>query len=234
MSIGTNIQYIRKINQLTQEQFASKMNITRQTVSKWESDEVKPDLSKLIELAELFSLSLDELILKDLRGQNKIYSKVHIKTLPASTIARYVIISADPENDVQNYMRNWAIKNRLHDFVPNAMLVGWDFPFISTEQQMRFNLHGYAAGYLLPQNFDQRFEGVEYKSLAQADYAVITIKDPFVQAFERIPNGYKRIMEYLKENGYKEKKDENILACFEYEYDVNGIHYMDVYMHAAK
>ena len=37
MSLGTNIQYLRKINKLTQEQFAEKMNITRQTVSNWEN-----------------------------------------------------------------------------------------------------------------------------------------------------------------------------------------------------
>ena len=38
MSLGTNIQYLRKINKLTQEQFAEKMDVTRQTVSRWESD----------------------------------------------------------------------------------------------------------------------------------------------------------------------------------------------------
>ena len=48
MSLGTNIQYLRKLNKLTQEQLAEKMNITRQTVSRWESDEVTPELSKLV------------------------------------------------------------------------------------------------------------------------------------------------------------------------------------------
>ena len=55
MSLGTNIQYLRKLNKLTQEQFAEKMNITRQTVSRWESDEVTPELSKLIEICSTFS-----------------------------------------------------------------------------------------------------------------------------------------------------------------------------------
>ena len=47
MSLGTNIQYLRKLNRLTQEQFAEKMNISRQTVSRWEADEVTPELDKL-------------------------------------------------------------------------------------------------------------------------------------------------------------------------------------------
>ena len=55
MSLGTNIQYLRKLNRLTQEQFAEKMNISRQTVSRWEADEVTPELDKLVELCSMFS-----------------------------------------------------------------------------------------------------------------------------------------------------------------------------------
>ena len=47
MSLGTNIQYLRKINKLKQEQFAAKMGVSRQTVSRWESNEVTPELNKL-------------------------------------------------------------------------------------------------------------------------------------------------------------------------------------------
>lgn len=64
MSLGTNIQYLRKLNKLTQEQFAEKMNITRQTVSRWEADEVIPELSKLVEICSAFSCKLDELVLQ--------------------------------------------------------------------------------------------------------------------------------------------------------------------------
>ena len=62
MSLGTNIQYLRKLNRLTQEQFAEKMNISRQTVSRWEADEVTPELDKLVELCSMFSCKLDELV----------------------------------------------------------------------------------------------------------------------------------------------------------------------------
>lgn len=60
---------------------------------------------------------------------------------------------------------------------------------------------------------------------------VITIYDPFRAAFEYIPNGYKRIMEYLQTNGFKETPKENVLPCFEYVYEKDGMTCMDVYIH---
>ncbi|MDA3973665.1 DUF3955 domain-containing protein [Enterococcus thailandicus] len=63
MEFGQKIKEIRKQNELTQEQFAQKLNVTRQAVSNWENDRNLPDLEMLIIIAELFHLSLDELIL---------------------------------------------------------------------------------------------------------------------------------------------------------------------------
>jgi len=62
MSIGKNIQFLRKQQKITQEQLAEKMMVSRQTVSKWETDEVVPELNKLIELSDLFVCKLDTLI----------------------------------------------------------------------------------------------------------------------------------------------------------------------------
>ena len=49
MNLGRNISYLRKQKKWTQEQFAEEMNVTRQTVSRWESDEITPELSAIIE-----------------------------------------------------------------------------------------------------------------------------------------------------------------------------------------
>lgn len=73
MSLGANIQYLRKLNKLTQEQFAEKMGITRQTVSRWESDEVTPELDKLVEVCSLFSCKLDELVRESMSSKSEIY-----------------------------------------------------------------------------------------------------------------------------------------------------------------
>lgn len=113
----------------------------------------------------------------------------------------------------------------------NCFPANWDFPFVSQELQNRFGLRGYVSAYVLPEGFETNCPGVEYANQADADYAVITIYDPFVAAFERIPNAYKRIMEFLQANGFREKPKDDILSCFEHVYEKNGITCMDVYIH---
>lgn len=61
-------------------------------------------------------------------------------------------------------------------------------------------------------------------------YIAITIKQPEVAPFRLIPNAYKVLMTHMKINGIKHKEDKKIISCFEKEYDVEGVHYMDVYI----
>ena len=56
-----NIVRLRKINQMTQEDIAEAVGVSRQAVAKWESGETIPDLEKCRLLAELFGVSLDDL-----------------------------------------------------------------------------------------------------------------------------------------------------------------------------
>lgn len=233
MSLGTNIQYLRKLNRLTQEQFAEKMSITRQTVSRWESDEVTPELNKLIEMCSMFSCKLDELVRENMFSKEEIYSEVKIKKMSAFRMARYVMISPNPESDVQNYMKNWGKESGLLAADPKAKLIGWDFPFVSQELHTRFGLHGYVAAYILPEGFETNCPGVEYAQNKEAEYAVITVTEPMLQPFERIPTGYKRVMEFLQANNFKDKLSEDVLGCFEYEYEKDGVGYMDIYVNAA-
>lgn len=65
MSLGENIQFLRKKNDITQEQLAEKLEVSRQSVSKWESDTTYPEMEKLVQLCQMFHLSMDDLIQKD-------------------------------------------------------------------------------------------------------------------------------------------------------------------------
>lgn len=56
-----NLIHLRKIKQLTQEDVADKVGVSRQAVAKWESGETVPDLEKCRLLAELFGVTLDDL-----------------------------------------------------------------------------------------------------------------------------------------------------------------------------
>lgn len=62
MSLGTRIKEYRKENHLTQEQLADKLMVSRQAVSKWESDSSEPDIKTLIALSHIFHISVEELI----------------------------------------------------------------------------------------------------------------------------------------------------------------------------
>lgn len=232
MSLGTNICYLRKQRKLTQEQLAERMGVTRQTVSRWEADEVIPELAKLVDMCSLFSCKLDALVREELPAQNEIYSEVRITKAAGFRMASYVMVSPNPENDVIGYMERWAMNCGLKSSFPEAKRIGWDFPFVSPEQQNRFGLRGYVAAYVLPDGFETEYPGVLYSENKETDYAVITITEPFAQAFERIPNAYKIIMKYLQANNFKEKAQENVISCFEHVYEKDGVTYMDVYVHA--
>lgn len=59
--IGMNIRILRKKNKMSQEALAERIDVSRQTVAKWENDEALPDIHKCKVLAEIFSVSLDQL-----------------------------------------------------------------------------------------------------------------------------------------------------------------------------
>ena len=61
MKFSEKIMELRKSKGMSQEEIAGKLNVTRQTISKWESDQTVPDLNRLIDIAKLFGISLDEL-----------------------------------------------------------------------------------------------------------------------------------------------------------------------------
>lgn len=62
MTIGEKLTKLRKENNLTQEQFAELLHVSRQSVSKWELNSVFPDTEKLIKISKLFNCSLDYLL----------------------------------------------------------------------------------------------------------------------------------------------------------------------------
>ncbi|MCM1335524.1 MAG: helix-turn-helix transcriptional regulator, partial [Eubacterium sp.] len=55
MSFGKNLQFLRRLRQnMTQEDLAERLNVSRQTVSKWELDTAQPEIEKAIELCRVF------------------------------------------------------------------------------------------------------------------------------------------------------------------------------------
>lgn len=74
MSIaGLNLKYLRKLRGWTQEEFAGKLNIKRSLLGAYEEERADPRLEVLEIVADVFKLSLDELLLKDLSNQSASY-----------------------------------------------------------------------------------------------------------------------------------------------------------------
>ena len=62
MKFSEKLMNLRKSKGWSQDEFAQKINVTRQTVSKWELDQTVPDMNKLMEMSKLFEITLDELV----------------------------------------------------------------------------------------------------------------------------------------------------------------------------
>ncbi len=83
MTIGEKIVSLRKKYNFTQEKLAEKIDVSRQTLSNWESDITSPDLKQSSILAQIFKISLDELVsnnvefeCKDNLKNNQIFSNL--------------------------------------------------------------------------------------------------------------------------------------------------------------
>ena len=74
MRVGNKILDLRKRENYTQEELAEKMDVTRQTISKWELGETSPNLDEAIKLSKIFKISLDELVGNDF--ENIIIDKI--------------------------------------------------------------------------------------------------------------------------------------------------------------
>lgn len=68
MDFGDKILSLRKKANLSQEQLAEKIKVTRQTISKWELNETVPDIKQAKELSKIFKISLDELTDNDINN----------------------------------------------------------------------------------------------------------------------------------------------------------------------
>lgn len=219
MSFGKNLQFLRHLRgDMTQESLAEKMNISRQTVSKWELDTAQPEMDKAIELCRIFNCSLDNLFLGDMIACGESYTNLRVEIVPAFRCIRYAVVSSDPESDAINRVLSIARSCG----VENPRVIGWDFPNVSQEQINVFNMHGYEAAWILPDRVVPPNAAIHEQAAHR--YAAIHIESPFENPFVTIPNAYKTLMEYMRVNGL-EHTEKDVIPCFETDGES-----MDIYM----
>lgn len=105
---GKNLKYLRKLRGWTQEEFATKIQIKRSLLGAYEEERAEPRIDVLELVGEMFKLTLDELLLKDLadskgnylakrRAQKMAAGTNEIQFVPVKAAAGYLAGYADPE-----------------------------------------------------------------------------------------------------------------------------------------
>jgi len=88
MTVGEQIKRRRKVLGLSQEELSVKLNISRQTISKWEQDKSFPDLLNGITLCEFLGISIEELLGKQTNSKNVVKEKL----VPIKFIKIFLVI----------------------------------------------------------------------------------------------------------------------------------------------
>lgn len=89
MSFRDNLQHLRAERNMTQEQLAMLLGVSRQSVTKWEAMKSQPEMDKLLKMCEIFDCTLDELVTGDLTGRAAPSTAAPIPAGPPTDVCGY-------------------------------------------------------------------------------------------------------------------------------------------------
>ena len=96
MEFNNKLYELRKQKGFSQEELANRLNVSRQTISKWEVGESTPDMEKLVAISDLFKVSLDELVM-DKEPQKAEPSVQVVKSELYSDVKEHVLTEANKQ-----------------------------------------------------------------------------------------------------------------------------------------
>ena len=120
--LGNKIARKRKDIGLTQIEFAEKLNVTRQTVSRWEAGTVMPDIDKISDIAEILEVSCDYLLRDDVTDEKDNTPKGVSRVLSALKGKRVKLNFFEDESDMDLYNKECVIE----DFEGNWMRISFE------------------------------------------------------------------------------------------------------------
>lgn len=89
MSFRDNLQHLRATRNMTQEQLAMLLGVSRQSVTKWEAEKSYPEMDKLLKLCQIFECSLDDLVQGDLTGRTPEPAAATVPAGPPTDVCGY-------------------------------------------------------------------------------------------------------------------------------------------------
>lgn len=223
MYFASNLQFLRRRSGMTQEKLANRLGVSRQAISKWESGETLPEVTTLLQLSQLFSCNMDELLRQELSRGDSPVEIVRVKGFP---MARHCLLSANAGEDIRTLMTHWADRQGLED--PTLLL--WSFPYISQEQKQRFSLEGFEAACILPEGFTPKDSPYPVSRQDDCTYALLTLEEPEGRSSLQIARGIRTILEALDHRGIPKSAKEGFLPCFERRYVRDGVAVAELFL----
>lgn len=89
MSFRDNLQHLRASRNMTQEQLAMLVGVSRQSVTKWEAERAYPEMDKLLKLYQIFDCSLDDLVSGDLTAREEDVAAPEVPAGPPTDVCGY-------------------------------------------------------------------------------------------------------------------------------------------------
>ena len=122
MNLGEKLLNLRKTKNLTQDDVAEKLNVTRQTVSKWETNQSTPDFDKILPLCELYGISPTELLAGEKEEQetanNENSNEFNWNEAKKHPFTR----GKDDEDNYENMTKN-QMKRKSAEIVSSSILI---------------------------------------------------------------------------------------------------------------
>lgn len=122
MDLGERLFELRKAKNLTQDDVAEKLNVTRQTVSKWETNQSTPDFDKIVPLCELYEISPNELLTGEKQEQETVDNKNSDEFNWNEAKKHLFARGKDDEDNYENMTKN-QIKRKSAEVVSSSILI---------------------------------------------------------------------------------------------------------------
>ena len=116
MNFSDNLKKIRKEHNLSQEQIAEQLGVSRQSVSKWESGQAYPEMDKMLSLCQLFNLNIDELLNQDIK-------EVNSNKQAKNNINKFIDDFLDYITKTINLFSNMSIKQKIKCIFEQIILI---------------------------------------------------------------------------------------------------------------
>ena len=135
MKFGENLKNIRKEKNMSQEQLAEKVNVSRQSVSKWETGESYPEMNNILELCKIFNCNINDLIHTDMTD---------ISSLDEEIIMNVVKFNEKKQNQVKTLCNVISLIGKIGSIVlkvaiPFIIIAMLLVPYIINNTQVKNN-----------------------------------------------------------------------------------------------